>query len=138
MLIDKLRSDVIEAAQILCDHAAYLPEGIAQVPTESAERLGKALVALSDAEEKLYKKHFVYSTQRGLNSAQVALQRVDMSEDECRVERTIDAADRLYLGLFDEVIVPDYCYRSNPQPGVLQFIKTEDLNFFQKITNLSK
>jgi hypothetical protein len=109
MSIKDLQNAVIEAAIAVCDNAAFLPCGTAQVPVEIAEALGDRLSDLADAEKKKYAK-FLSNEQTGLNSAQVALQRLNMPEPQLTVERIVDAADQLYLSLFDEVIIPGRRY----------------------------
>jgi len=109
MSIKDLQNAVIEAAIAVCDNAAFLPYGTAQVPVEIAEALGDRLSDLADAEKKKYAK-FLSNEQTGLNSAQVALQRLNMPEPQLTVERIVDVADQLYLSLFDEVIIPGRRY----------------------------
>lgn len=99
MSIKDLQNAVIEAAIAVCDNAAFLPYGTAQVPVEIAEALGDRLSDLAYAEKKKYAK-FLSNEQTGLN----------LPEPQLTVERIVDAADQLYLSLFDEVIIPGRRY----------------------------
>lgn len=96
---------VLLAALAVCENAALLSDGNAQVPEEIAEALGDALVALADIEREVY-QDFLAPGQQGLSSAQVAIQRAFLDERSRQLEQTIDTADRLYLAIFDELTSP--------------------------------
>lgn len=132
-----LQANILQAAIALCDSAAYLPDGNAQVPSDLANNLGEALLALAEVERAKYKQYFVHPDQQGLNSAQVALQRLGMPDDELAVERAIDAADQLYLALFDEVVVPGEVYlaRSQAEVGEVQFLPKQAIEDFLAIAD---
>lgn len=125
----ELQQAVIDAATELCENAASLPDGNAQIPSELSDILGDALVALSDYEEREYKE-YLKPGQTGLNSAQVSLQRLMVSEPQLEVERLIDAADRLYLSVFDKVVIPGSRYLSVPESGDVRYLPMNAIEDF--------
>lgn len=130
----ELQEAVIQAAATVCYNAAYLPDGNAQVPTEMAETLGKALSDLADWEEREYKP-YLKGQQTGLNPAQVALERINMSSVQLRMERLIDAADKIYLAFFDQVIIPGVQYLSLPaaQAREVRFLDKSAIDAFHQL-----
>lgn len=118
-------------ALAVCDNAAFLPDGNAQIPEEFSEALGVALVALEESEREQYKGS-LSPGQPGLNTAQVSLQRAFMDEQSVQLERLIDAADHLYLSIFDEVIIPGEMYLINCSSAGVRYISQESIKLFQQ------
>jgi hypothetical protein len=129
--MQEIQESVLMAALAVCENAAFLPDGNAQVPEEIAEALGDALVALADIEREEY-QDFLSTEQTGLNSAQVAIQRAFMDERSHQLEQTIDAADRLYLAIFDEVIVPGAVNRIGKSDSGIRYLSQEGIRAFLK------
>lgn len=75
---------VISAAIAVCDNAAF-PDGNTQIPSELADQLGQALLDLAEYEEQEFKP-YLSQEQRGLNSAQVSLQRLTMTDEQLKIE----------------------------------------------------
>jgi hypothetical protein len=80
-----VKNSIIKAALAVCENAAFLPDGNAQVPAEIAEALGETLTALNDMEIEQYKDALLPGVP-GLISAQVSLQRAFMDEKELQLE----------------------------------------------------
>lgn len=137
-----LQKQVVLAAIAACENAAHLPDGNAQIPTELCEALGSVLSALSEFEAELYAEHlrpldtpiWGLDKQIGLNAAQVALQRINMSSKQLAVEIAIDLADRLYVDFFDEVIIPGASYVSLPtgQTKEVRYVFQESIDSFSQ------
>lgn len=139
-----LQTAVIEAALAACDNAAYLPDGVAQIPSELCEELGQSLFDLGDYEREEYADYllplekpsfFGFTHRQGLNSAQVSLLRINMGKEQVRIERIIDAADSLYLAIFDEVVIPGAIYRtlSSKEAGEIQYIYQSEIKKFRSL-----
>jgi hypothetical protein len=125
----EIQNSVLTAALAVCKNAAFLPDGNTQTPTEFAEALGDALFALADAEREQY-QDFLSPEQMGLNSAQVALQRAFMHERSRKLEMAIDAADRLYLAIFDEVTIPGAVYQIKKTDSPIRYLSQESIRIF--------
>jgi hypothetical protein len=120
---------VLTAALELCENAAPLPDGNAQILEEFSEALGNALVVLADEERDQYQDFFALG-QQGLSSSQVALQRAFMPDPQVKIEQAIDAADKLYLAVFDEVIVPGRIYQINPSSNGVRYLSQDSVKAF--------
>ena len=125
---------VLLAALAVCENAAPLPDGNAQIPEEISKALGDTLVALQEEEEDQYQE-FLAPEQQGLSSAQVAIQRAFMDERSLKLEQAIDAADQLYLAIFDEVIVPGRIYLIKLAGAEIQYLSQESIKAFLKKYN---
>lgn len=138
----RLQEAIIQAAKEVCDQASPLPGNIAQISADISNALEQALVALSEFEEEEYADHLFsieppiwgIDRQMGLNSAQVALQRLEIDQDQLAIERLIDAADQLCLAIFDDVVVPGFQYqiRSTESVGKTRYIHQSAIEDFQK------
>lgn len=119
-----------QAALAVCENAANLPDDNAQVPEEFAKASPNALVNLQKLEDKEYRKFFVYLEQQGLNAAQVALQRAFMDKSLINIEQKVDAADQLYLTIFDEVIVSGRIYSIRPSKTGVRYLSQNAIKTF--------
>jgi hypothetical protein len=110
---------VLTAALELCENAAPLPDGNAQILEEFSEALGNALVSRADEErERDQYQGFLALRQQGLSSSQV------------KIEQAIDAADKLYLAIFDEVIVLGGIYQINPSSNGVCYLSQDSVKAF--------
>jgi hypothetical protein len=127
--MQEIKDSILKAALAVCENAAFLPDGNAQVPEDIAKALGDAFVDLAQQEQDQFGKNFAQN-QIGLNSAQVSIQRAFMDEDSLKLEQTIDAADRLYLSIFDEVIVPGKVYRIKSTGADIRYLSQSSIKEF--------
>jgi hypothetical protein len=110
---------VLTAALELCENAAPLPDGNAQILEEFSKALGNALVFRADEErERDQYQGFLALRQQGLSSSQV------------KIEQAIDAADKLYLAIFDEVIVLGGIYQINPSSNGVRYLSQYSVKAF--------
>ena len=82
--MNAVQQRVIDAAIAICDNAANLPDGYAQVIEEITEELGEALSANSELEEEIYGKV--------LNSVEASLVRMNMDEGQLAIEQMCRAS----------------------------------------------
>jgi hypothetical protein len=131
-MVNDIRYAVLLAALAVCENAALLPDGNAQIPEEIVEALGDALVSLQKEEQDQYQDSLAPG-QQSLSSAQVALQRAFMDERSLKLEQALDAADHLYLAIFDEVIVPGRMYQISSSSTGIRYLSQESMkNFVEK------
>lgn len=94
-----IQEQILVAAKDLCDNAINLPgEEFAQVDEQYVTRLGQILYQLLEQELEQY-GHYK-------NAAYIALERLEMNDQQIAIERSVDMADQLLLTAFDKVVTP--------------------------------
>jgi hypothetical protein len=128
-IVRDIQHAVLLAALEVCENAALLPDCNAQIPEEISEALGDALLALQEEEQEQY-QDFLAPDQQCLSSAQVAIQRAFIDERSLKIEQVLDAADQLYLAIFDEVIVPGRMYKIKASGAGIRYHSQESIKAF--------
>lgn len=119
-----IQEQILVAAKDLCDNAINLPgEEFAQVDEQYVTRLGQILYQLLEQE-----------LEQNKNSAYIALERLEMNDQQIAIEKAVDMADQLLLTAFDKVVAPGVHVISKREcEGVMIVSQLAIANFLESI-----